>query len=74
MSDENRPYFQQKGELEAEEKRKYELHAEERRYELAEDNQLREMSTTDSPYEMSTQRTQELRGEEHSGELGCMAD
>lgn len=74
LSDESHPYLQQKGELEAEEKRKYELPAEERRYELEEDNQIREMSTTDSPYEMSTQRTQELRGEEHSRELGCMAD
>ncbi len=73
-SDENRPYLQQKGELEADEKRKYELQAEDRRYELADDNQIREMSTTDSPYEMSTQRTQELRGEEHSRELGHVAD
>jgi len=73
-SEENRPYLQQKGELEADEKRKYELHAEERRYELADDSQIREMSTTDSPYEMSSQRTQELRGEDHSRELGCMAD
>ncbi len=68
--DGSQPYLQQKGELEAEEKRKYEVQAEERRYELADDNQIREMSTTDSPYELSIQRTQELRGEEHSRELG----
>lgn len=67
-SDTDRPYLQQKGELDAEEKRKYELQAEERRYELTGDNQIREM-TVDHPYEMSTQRTQELRGEEHLREL-----
>lgn len=71
LSDEGQPYLQQKGELEAEEKRKYELQAEERRYELADDNQTHEMAATDSPHEMSTQRTQELRGEEHSQELDC---
>lgn len=71
LSDEGQPYLQQKGELEAEEKRKYELQAEERRYELADDSQTREMAATDSPHEMSTQRTQELRGEEHSRELDC---
>jgi len=70
-SDVNQPYFQQKGELEAEEKRKYELHTDERRYELAEDTQIHEMSTTDSSYELSTQRTQELKGEEHLRELCC---
>lgn len=59
-SDEDRPYLQQKGELEAEDKTKHELQADHRRYGLTDDNEIREMST---------QQTPELRGEQHSTEL-----
>ena len=71
---ENQPYLQQKGELEAEEKRKYELQAEERRYELPEENAIREMSSTDERAERSNARRPELRGEEHCRELGGSSD
>ena len=59
ISEENQPYLQQKGELEAEEKRKFELQAEERRYELGNDH-ICEMSVSDNEHELTTQRTQEL--------------
>ena len=58
-SEENQPYLQQKGELEAEEKRKFELQAEERRYELKNDH-ICEMSISDNEHELTIQRTQEL--------------
>ena len=67
-SEEHQPYFQQKGELEAEEKRKYELQAEERRYEL-EENEISEMPTEEENSKCSNLRRQELRGEEHCQEL-----
>ncbi|KAL8786265.1 MAG: hypothetical protein Q9195_008289 [Heterodermia aff. obscurata] len=67
-SEEDQPYFQQKGELEAEERRKYELEAEERRYEL-EENEIKEMPTMQMKNDGSTHRRQELRGEEHCKEL-----
>ena len=66
-SEEHQPYFQQKGELEAEERRKYELEAEERRYEL-EDNEINEMPTMEINKENARGRL-ELRGEEHCKEL-----
>ena len=67
-SEEHQPYFQQKGELEAEERRKYELEAEERRYEL-EENEINEMPTIEMNNERSAHGKQELRGEEHCKEL-----
>lgn len=63
-SEEHQPYLQQKGELEAEEKRKYELQAEERRYELKE-NEIFEMPTEEVKSKRFHLRRQELRGEEH---------
>lgn len=51
------PYLQQKAELEAEEKRKYELEAAERRYEL-DGNDRHELSA-------DVRRRQELQGPEH---------
>ena len=67
-SEEHQPYLQQKGELEAEEKRKYELQAEERRYEL-EENEIFEMPAKEEKRERCNLRRQELRGEEHCREL-----
>ena len=67
-SEEHQPYLQQKGELEAAEKRKYELQAEERRYEL-EENEIFEMPAKEERSGISGLRRQELRGEEHCKEL-----
>ena len=67
-SDQHQPYLQQKGELEAEERRKYELEAEERRYEL-EENEINEMPTIEMNNNRSADGKQELRGEEHCKEL-----
>ena len=77
LSEDTQPYLQQKAELEAEETRKNELHAEEQRSELAEDT-IQEMQDRDHSHEILTkaspampslQTTQELRGEEFSKEL-----
>ena len=69
VSDDSTPHFQQKGELEAEERMKYELHAETCRGEL-EENEVHEMPTTrgDHGEEMVVRRN-ELRGQEHAREL-----
>ena len=67
-SEEHQPYFQQKGELEAEERREYELEAEERRYEL-EENEINEMPTIEMNNNRSAHGKQELRSEEHCKEL-----
>lgn len=62
-SEKDHLYFQRKGELEADERRKFELHAEQRQNELEGENEIREMSTSaDVP-------RSELRGEEHCREL-----
>ena len=61
--------LQQKGELEAEGRRKYELEAEARLYEL-EENEIGEMPTTEEGNNRAAIRRQELRGEEHCRELG----
>lgn len=83
-SREHQPYFQPKGELEAEERGKYELEAEERRYELEENgvneleengiNELEEdgvneMAATEVNNDQPAHGRQELRGEEHCQEL-----
>ena len=70
-SEDNQPYLQRKGELDAEEKIKYELQAEERRYELGDESETREMSTTKDHDSITALSRQELRGEEHSRELEC---
>ncbi|KAI4112095.1 MAG: hypothetical protein LQ339_000103 [Xanthoria mediterranea] len=69
VSDGGTPYFQQKGELEGEERIKYELHAETCRGEL-EANEVHEMPTTRGGHgEGIVVRRNELRGQEHSREL-----
>lgn len=74
-SEDPHPHFQGKGELSAEERRKYELHAESPnhelqrgRFELSEDN-IQELSTTRDQRRMTTLLGHELRGEECSREL-----
>ncbi|KAL8917751.1 MAG: hypothetical protein Q9172_005700 [Xanthocarpia lactea] len=69
-SEDVQPYLQQKGELEAEERREYELHAENKQYELEGDNEIQEMST--SANDLALNRS-ELRGEEHCKELSDQA-
>jgi len=66
--DGSQPYLQQKSELEAEERAKYELEAEERRYEIAGDI-IHEMSDELARRENPRTKTQELKGEEFSKEL-----
>lgn len=73
-TEETQPYLQKKSELEAEEARKYELHAEQLRYELG-DNTIHEMQSGDQTFTESRlampslRATHELRAEEHSKEL-----
>ena len=67
--EDNEPYFQQKAELEAEEKRKHELEVKERRYELDGESRIHEMSDESSHGLPSFHVRQELRGEEHLREL-----
>lgn len=61
------PYLQQKGELEAEGKRKHELEARERRYEMGNEGERYELPVEEEDLMIRTR--QELRGEEHSTEL-----
>ena len=76
-SEDTQPYLQQKSELDAEEARKHELHAEEQRNELAgiaihemqEGNQSHEILTEARITMASLRATHELKGEEHSKEL-----
>ena len=63
----NAPYLQPKGELEAEERGRYEPPAEARELEL-DDHEIREMSTV-SNQNLATSPGQELGAEEHSREL-----
>ena len=64
------PYFQQKGELEAEENAKYELDAAaERKHELDGENEIREMQSTANVRGRMDADQQELQGEVHCGEL-----
>ncbi len=78
--DKSQPYLQQKAELEAEERRKFELEAQEKRYELDADDTIHEAEGENHRHEFSTERIrspmlsirtrQESRGEEYSRELG----
>ena len=63
------PYLQRKAELEAEEKQKHELEARERRYEMGSEGERYELPAGGERDSMRRTR-QELRGEEHSTELG----
>lgn len=65
--EDTQPYLQQKAELEAEEKRKYELEARERRLEMGNEGEIYELPV-EGEGRMIRAR-QELRGEEHSTEL-----
>lgn len=65
--EDTQPYLQQKAELEAEEKRKYELEARERRLEMGNEGERYELPV-EGEGRMIRAR-QELRGEEHSTEL-----
>lgn len=56
-------YLQREAELEAEELKKFELHAEQRQFEVEGDNDICEMSTSANTHRL------ELRGEEHSKQL-----
>ena len=67
--EDSQPYLQRKAELEAEEKRKYELAAEERRYELDGETRIHEILDGNSHGFSPSHTRQELRGEEHSREL-----
>ncbi|KAL8794972.1 MAG: hypothetical protein Q9195_002554 [Heterodermia aff. obscurata] len=62
------PYLQRKGELEAEERGKYELHHDECRYEL-EENETREMAMTGDGINMIARRRVELSGDDPLKEL-----
>ena len=65
--EDDQPYLQRKGELEAEEKHRYELSNEQRQNELDGDNEIHEMPADRD----GIPRRQELRGEEHCKELGA---
>lgn len=69
FSNEIRPYFQQKGELDAEGTRRYELHAEDQRHQLPEEIEILEMSTQGEQSKTTERWTLELRGDEHCQEL-----
>ncbi|KAL8722832.1 MAG: hypothetical protein Q9181_007413 [Wetmoreana brouardii] len=65
-TEDGQPYFQQKGELDAEEQRRLELEAREMRYEADGENEIHELpSSSMEPRSLP----QELRGTEHSKEL-----
>lgn len=66
-SEEDQPYLQQKGELSAEEKHKFELEGHQRQTELDGSNEIHEMP--DILEELMNRHRQELRGEEHCKEL-----
>ena len=66
--EDTQPYLQRKAELEAEEKQKHELEARERRFEMGGEGERYELPTAERDSMRRT--TQELRGEEHSAELG----
>ena len=66
--EDTQPYLRRKAELEAEEKQKHELEARERRYEIGSEGERHELPAGERDSMKPT--TQELRGEEHSAELG----
>ncbi|KAL8884835.1 MAG: hypothetical protein Q9215_007199 [Flavoplaca cf. flavocitrina] len=63
------PYFQQKGELDAHGNSKFELGAEQRQYELEGDTDIHEMPTNADVEELGGRGRVQLRGAEHSREL-----
>ncbi len=67
LQEDPQPYLQQKAELEAEEKRKHELEARERTYEMGNEGERYELPVEEG--DLMIRSRQELRGEEHSGEL-----
>lgn len=67
--EDNQLYFQQKGELEADETIRVELDAAQRQPELDGQNEIREMSTAANDNTTITCQRQELRAEEHCREL-----
>lgn len=66
----DQPYFQQKGELEAKDVVKFELHAESRQTELDGEREIHEMPSLEASHDEQASHRQELRGEEHCKELG----
>ncbi|KAI4186238.1 MAG: hypothetical protein LQ346_005739 [Caloplaca aetnensis] len=66
---EDQPYLQQKGELDAEERRRFELDAEQKKYELEGDNDIHELPTATDSCARTRLDRQELRGEEHCKDL-----
>lgn len=65
------PYLQPKGELDAHGNSKFELGAEHRQYELEGDTEIHEMPTAANTEELSGRGRTELKGAEHSSELGA---
>ncbi|KAL9036527.1 MAG: hypothetical protein Q9180_004249, partial [Flavoplaca navasiana] len=63
------PYLQPKGELDAHGNSKFELSAEQRQYELEGDTEIHEMPTGANTGELSGRGRIELKGAEHSQEL-----
>lgn len=70
-SESDQPYFQPKGELDAEGNVKAELHAESRRNELDGENEIHELPGVNGNLGKQNIHKQELKGEEHSKELEC---
>ncbi|KAL8896444.1 MAG: hypothetical protein Q9207_007701 [Kuettlingeria erythrocarpa] len=68
-STEDQPYLQQKGELDAEERRRFELDAEQKKYELEGDNDIHELPTTSNSCARTRLDRHEVRGEEQCKEL-----
>ncbi|KAL8635897.1 MAG: hypothetical protein Q9226_009309 [Calogaya cf. arnoldii] len=69
MGENQPPYLQQKGELDAQGNSKFELGAEQRQYELEGETEVYEMPTVANTGEPSGRGLIELRGAEHSSEL-----
>ncbi|KAL8671477.1 MAG: hypothetical protein Q9168_004027 [Polycauliona sp. 1 TL-2023] len=69
VEDDQAPYLQQKGELDAPGNSKFELGAEQRRYELEGDIEIHEMPTALGVEELNRSGRRELRGPEHSREM-----
>ena len=66
----SQPYFQQKVELEAEERQRHELEGRQKMHELDGGTEIREVPAGTHEHRLAVMRTrQELRGEEHSQEL-----
>ncbi|KAL9594521.1 MAG: hypothetical protein Q9219_006985 [cf. Caloplaca sp. 3 TL-2023] len=70
-TEEDQPYLQRKAELDAEDRRRHELHGKCTRYELDGNNDISEMATTANNSVRDADQRIELRGEEHCKELGA---